>query len=1756
MIRLTLIVMVLTASNVAALAENARFVFPGWAWSFPSTHSNLVAHSNTVADFNADGTPDVALLYSRSNHPTTVTILYGQPNGSLGEPRDFSGGPHLHDSLYDMAAGDLVDDPNGLPDGLPDLVVGGTLPWWEGDPDSVVTILRNLGPPHYDFEVYETYTLAGSYRSERLTTADFDADGFTDIAHTGRGGSVYVRFGPTFDPAQIVLPTPGGNTRAVASADLDADSYADLVVRDDYTETLTVLYGRPDQTFDRQEEYPCSDGGTGAEIAVADFDGNGRPDIALGGNAWTDVHVYYASDEGGFDEPEVIYAGTYTRHLATGDIDGNGRMDLVTSHGNAGPSASGPCAVLYSWGATGFSSPALFFVSEAPYSAGTADLDHDGRAEIIIGNANDPPRVSVHRSRPRGPISSGKVVDLPADLPLAMTAADLDRDGYQDLAVAVAHPEDNVVLLRGLGDGNFEPWIDELPLPGVPRAIVAAYLDEDDSLDLAVANSSANLTIWPGGPDGQFSGPAEQLPVGAAQSAILAADFDRDGRTDAALLCGSQLIVLFGKPGGTLDPNNPVTQAIPSGATDLAVGYLDKDTCLDIAVCHSQDADGNTVTVYYGLCDEGFSFLEPGPDDSYDASDATWIGAGDVTGDGLADLITSYDNSSPGWVNVSLLASQPGGGFLPEDVPVCALLAGDVYTNDFDRDGIGDAVVGTRNANLVLFGCKGDGLDPQAFEVLLCCAGTYPTTSGPTAIADFDNDGRPDIARAAKSGPRPPFVFVTLNQSTAKIHGDLAVISMSAPPKGVSGQLATVSWTVQNQLDSPISGMWTDAVYLSRDESWDINDIRIGTLDFLGELAPHGEDGDFYEQTLEVALPGVVPKTWFLLVRTDATDAVREDTGEIDNVMASPIDMDLPELPICEPEEPCPGLDDFFAENRTALYYKLVAREGEDLLVTLDAASDEGINELYIRYEVVPSRSHYDAKYQNGFASDQTARIPGTEEGTYYVLAYTDQLPAEGPADFNLRAEYLPFEVTDVTPERGGNTGNVTTTIVGSGIQPGTTARLLYIQNEIQQEILPRRSEFMHMGQITATFDLREIEPVVCNVVLTSPPGATAELPEGFTIEEGQDPALDLRVPRTGAFRPFGTSSLAFEVEITNESNVDAEFVVVTIWGPDSPEVSLVVEEPEYTCGLCDGRVVRLPFIQIPPLETVVVKVRMTFPWHYGGSPDVTIEVRTLLPEDVLAGIVEIIEPIRQELLLVPDLPPEALDVLNDPELWSDLMWDAIRQSGWFDEGLVNQRGYDWRCVYCLAGKEIMCYGEGVLVRVAFSGLVTPVWAWVLATAATRGCFELNEHLCDPFCDGDDPPNEPCRTAGTTQPDGSVVLRHCPPRLEVMDPNDKLKLIGWGEAGFVRENDFIPYTIRFENLPEASAAVLKVEVTDPADPNNLPPLDWTTLTLDEVAFGGTVIEVPEGLSHYEGRVEFDGWTWNETDGWHRYDLEGSPVMPLVVDVEAAVDIETGEVHWSIACADPNTGYWPEDAYAGFLPPNLEELYYPDPNDPGDPNDPNAPPRMIHPGEGSITFSVRPLLDLPTGTEIRNVARIVFDWNAPIDTPEVLNTIDAVAPSSEVSALPPQVLATDFEVCWTGVDDPNGSGIESYTLYVSEDGESYGTWITTEETCAVLTGVEGCRTYYFYSIAHDHVGHVEPPPTDEDGNIIPDAVTTTFPTGDLDGDSEVNLADLSQLLAHYGMTTGATYTQGDLDSDEDVDLADLAILLAHYGETCE
>jgi len=139
------------------------------------------------------------------------------------------------------------------------------------------------------------------------------------------------------------------------------------------------------------------------------------------------------------------------------------------------------------------------------------------------------------------------------------------------------------------------------------------------------------------------------------------------------------------------------------------------------------------------------------------------------------------------------------------------------------------------------------------------------------------------------------------------------------------------------------------------------------------------------------------------------------------------------------------------------------------------------------------------------------------------------------------------------------------------------------------------------------------------------------------------------------------------------------------------------------------------------------------------------------------------------------------------------------------------------------------------------------------------------------------------------------------------------------------------------------------------------------------------------------------------------------------------------------------------------------------------------PNVIPPeGEGYVNFSIRAKQGLPAGTEITNLASIRFDYNLPMNTPAVTNIVDLNKPNSKVLPINKEQTSTSFVVNWTGTDTAgNKAGeIESYTVYVSDNGGSFTKWLNeTWNTSGTFTGKTG-HTYAFYCVAKDRAGNSE------------------------------------------------------------------------------
>ncbi|MGD0044074.1 MAG: hypothetical protein ABSE84_27325, partial [Isosphaeraceae bacterium] len=269
------------------------------------------------------------------------------------------------------------------------------------------------------------------------------------------------------------------------------------------------------------------------------------------------------------------------------------------------------------------------------------------------------------------------------------------------------------------------------------------------------------------------------------------------------------------------------------------------------------------------------------------------------------------------------------------------------------------------------------------------------------------------------------------------------------------------------------------------------------------------------------------------------------------------------------------------------------------------------------------------------------------------------------------------------------------------------------------------------------------------------------------------------------------------------------------------------------------------------------------------------------------------------------------------------------------------------------------------------------------------------------------------------------------------DPNDLLGPSGYGAAGFLTPGGGLGYTIEFSNEKTAQVPADNVVVTEQLSPN----LNWSTFQLGTIGFGSYVVNVPPGLTSYSTRVD------------------ATATLGVYVDVDASLNVSTGLLTVTFTSLDPTTLDTPANPLVGFLPP--------------DTNPPN--------GEGYINYTIQPKSGLATGATLDAQASIVFDTNAAIATPQIVNTIDTTAPTSTVTALPATTTTPSFTVSWSGSDGA-GSGIADYNVYVSDDGGPFTLFQTnTTATSATFTGQVG-HSYAFYSVATSNVGLVQPTPT--------------------------------------------------------------------------
>lgn len=338
------------------------------------------AQDVVVGDFNGDGKPDALAV---NPTPAELLVVLGDGHGRFGAPiRTPEEG-----YVIDAVPGDYNED------GALDVMV--------------VTVLLP------------------DYRDRKLIFAPGD-----DTGHFGTGTSL-----------------PLTNVAEVESADLNGDGHLDLVARvfslTESGDKLVVLAGDGDGTFSRLSQATLSyDWPYG--LAVADINGDERPDVAVGGNVGAfsgtpgEVQVLLNDGSGGLVGSQLLLAGVNPASLTFGDLDGDGDQDLITAHDQAGRKPDplrSSIAVFLNDGAGRFTEPTFYPAGARNTAVETADFDGDGRLDVIVGDRFGKHSVSLLLGDGSGGVGAPTRALVGGDYPgdtVQVAVADFDRDGRPD----------------------------------------------------------------------------------------------------------------------------------------------------------------------------------------------------------------------------------------------------------------------------------------------------------------------------------------------------------------------------------------------------------------------------------------------------------------------------------------------------------------------------------------------------------------------------------------------------------------------------------------------------------------------------------------------------------------------------------------------------------------------------------------------------------------------------------------------------------------------------------------------------------------------------------------------------------------------------------------------------------------------------------------------------------------------------------------------------------------------------------------------------------------------------------------------------------------------------------------------------------------------------------------------------------------------------------------------------------------------------
>jgi hypothetical protein len=495
-----------------------------------------------TADFDGDGLVDVAVAhddYIVYGH--SIAIVLAGPGGMFQPPSVVQ----LTPGTFDLAGGDL--DGNGSPD----LVVVHE----SGD----LSVLINQGGGTFGPASVHTVGF-GWFEPYAVALGDVDRDGDLDVLASGQG------YGGSGTGKVALFENTGGGALA---------SPVDIPL------------------------HPGSDGGTAIE--VADVDGDSWPDLLVAAGNSQSWSLLLGDGGGGFQAARELRAGEQPRKVLAVDLDSDQDLDVVVLGGDSLEA----CVYLNPGDASFVQPPVIEFVppSYAPCSYSnleSGDIDLDGDRDLVLGfsaNFSSIYGLAVRRNLGDGSFAPTETYPHPV-FPASVRLRDLDGDGWLDVLFGIAGAQVRVAYRRNLGNGTFGPIVQGPVVGCEAETLDAVDVDADGDLDV-VSTCFGALKVCKRNTNGTYAS-AVSFTISSEATALAAGDFNADGRVDFATntaVQGYPEILLANSSGGFQPP-----VSVPAGrdVKAFAVADVNADGDLDLACAFNLDGTGLAVLLGRG----------------------------------------------------------------------------------------------------------------------------------------------------------------------------------------------------------------------------------------------------------------------------------------------------------------------------------------------------------------------------------------------------------------------------------------------------------------------------------------------------------------------------------------------------------------------------------------------------------------------------------------------------------------------------------------------------------------------------------------------------------------------------------------------------------------------------------------------------------------------------------------------------------------------------------------------------------------------------------------------------------------------------------------------------------------------------------------------------------------------------------------------------------------------------------------------------